>query len=96
MLIGFYSINTGKGEPFTRLSQKAIAFSVNMCYFKYSHYKNKHKGTTTMTKILSIKAAQFDEAFRAISLSTWNRPRTNQELRSFLSRREAAVDGVEL
>lgn len=44
MLIGFYSINTGKGEPFTRLLQKAIAFSVNMCYFKYSHYKNKHKG----------------------------------------------------
>ncbi len=49
-----------------------------------------------MTKILSIKAAQFDEAFRAISLSTWNRPRTNQELRSFLARREAVVDSVEL
>ena len=41
MLIGFYSINTGKGEPFTRLLQKAIAFFVNMCYFKYSHYKKQ-------------------------------------------------------
>jgi len=49
-----------------------------------------------MTKILSVKAAEFEEAFKAISLSTWNRPRTNDELRTFLSRREAAVKSVEL
>ncbi|MDB5183778.1 MAG: hypothetical protein JWO07_459 [Candidatus Saccharibacteria bacterium] len=49
-----------------------------------------------MTKLLSIKATQFEEAFKAISLSTWNRPRTNEELRSFLSRREAATQSVEL
>jgi hypothetical protein len=77
--------------------QKGIAFSARICYFKDSHSpKPTNKGTTTMTKLLSIKATQFEEAFKAISLSTWNRPRTNEELRSFLSRREAATQSVEL
>jgi hypothetical protein len=49
-----------------------------------------------MTKLLSIKASQFEKEFKALSLSTWNRPRTNEELRSFLSRREAATQNVEL
>lgn len=49
-----------------------------------------------MTKLLSIQATKFDEAFKAISLSTWNRPRTNSELRSFLARREEAVRSIEL
>jgi hypothetical protein len=49
-----------------------------------------------MTKLLSIKASQFEEAFKSISLSTWNRPRTNEELRSFLNRREAATHDVVL
>jgi hypothetical protein len=49
-----------------------------------------------MTKILSIKAAQFEKAFKSISLSTWNRPRTSNELQSFLARREAATNSIEL
>ncbi len=49
-----------------------------------------------MTKILSTKTAEFEKAFRVISLATWNRPRTSAELRAFLARREAAVDNVEL
>jgi hypothetical protein len=49
-----------------------------------------------MTKIISIKAMEFEKAFKTISLATWNRPRTNTELRSFIERREAVVDSVEL
>lgn len=49
-----------------------------------------------MTKLLSIQATKFDEAFKAISLSTWNRPRTSSELRTFLARREEAVRSIEL
>ncbi len=49
-----------------------------------------------MTKLLSFKAAQFEKEFKVLSLSTWNRPRTSSELQSFLSRREAATQGVEL
>ncbi len=48
-----------------------------------------------MTKILSTKVVEFEEAFKAISLATWNRPRTDSELRAFLSRREAVVDAAE-
>jgi hypothetical protein len=29
-------------------------------------------------------------------MATWNRPRTNSEIQSFLSRREAAVESIEL
>lgn len=49
-----------------------------------------------MTKIISIKAMEFEKAFKSISLATWNRPRTNTELRAFRARREAATDTVEL
>lgn len=38
----------------------------------------------------------FEQAFNAISLATWNRPRTDAEIQSFLTRRQAAVDSVEL
>ena len=46
-------------------------------------------------KRLSNESA-FEQAFNAISLATWNRPRTNSELRTFLARRESVVDTVEL
>lgn len=49
-----------------------------------------------MTKLLSTQTTRFEEAFKAISLSTWNRPRTSSELQSFLARREEAVRSVEL
>lgn len=38
----------------------------------------------------------FEQAFNTISLATWNRPRTDSELRTFLARRESVVDAVEL
>jgi hypothetical protein len=40
--------------------------------------------------------AAFEQAFNAINLATWNRPRTSNELQDFLARREAVVDSVEL
>jgi len=49
-----------------------------------------------MTKLLLASESAFEQAFSAISLATWNRPRTNSELQTFLSRREAIVDNVEL
>lgn len=49
-----------------------------------------------MTKLLLASETAFEEAFSSIALATWNRPRTDTELRSFLSRREAVVDAVEL
>lgn len=49
-----------------------------------------------MTKLLLASEAAFEAAFSSISLATWNRPRTDSELHSFLSRREAVVDSVEL
>ena len=49
-----------------------------------------------MTKIITKRNVEFEEAFKAISLSTWNRPRTTNELMSFLERREAVVEAVEL
>lgn len=48
-----------------------------------------------MTKIFK-KEAMFEQAFRSIELATWNRPRTTTELQSFLARREAVVETVEL
>jgi len=38
----------------------------------------------------------FERAWSVISLATWNRPRTDSEIQSFLSRREAAIETVEL
>ncbi len=48
-----------------------------------------------MTKVLKKESA-FEEAFRSIELATWNRPRTDSELQSFLTRREAVVVDVEI
>ncbi len=48
-----------------------------------------------MTRIITNKAAAFEQAFQAISLATWNRPRTTNELRSFLDRRQEAIDFAE-
>lgn len=41
------------------------------------------------------KANKFEEALDALSLASWNRPRSTNELLSFLDRREAAVEMVE-
>jgi len=49
-----------------------------------------------MTKLLPKKAADFEQAITALSLATWNRPRSTNELRAFLERREAVVDTVDL
>ncbi|MFZ2544898.1 MAG: hypothetical protein WAW80_02895 [Candidatus Saccharimonadales bacterium] len=42
------------------------------------------------------KESTFEKAFRSIELATWNRPRTSNEIESFLSRREQIVVDVEL
>jgi len=44
----------------------------------------------------TVNEAAFERAFDAISLATWNRPRTDSELQSFLARREAVVETVDL
>lgn len=49
-----------------------------------------------MTKLLPKRVAEFEQAFTALSLATWNRPRSTGELHAFLARREAVVDTVEL
>jgi hypothetical protein len=49
-----------------------------------------------MTKIISNKSAEFEEAFRSLSLATWNRPRSSSELQSFVASREQRLSGVEL
>lgn len=51
--------------------------------------------TTTMTKLLLSSEFAFEKAFEAINQATWNRPRTDDEIQSFLSRREAIVNNVE-
>lgn len=38
-----------------------------------------------MTNV-SINETDFEEAFQAITLATWNRPRSNVELRNFVRR----------
>ena len=58
--------------------------------------KSKERRSTTMTKIISSKSAEFEEAFRSLSLATWNRPRSSSELQSFVARREQRLSGVEL
>lgn len=49
-----------------------------------------------MTKLLMASEAVFEQAFSAINLATWNRQRTDGELKTFLSRREAATADIEL
>jgi len=49
-----------------------------------------------MTKLLLASESAFEQAFSAISLATWNRPRTDNEIQSFLSRREAITSDIEL
>lgn len=39
---------------------------------------------------------EVEDALHAISLATWNRPRSTVELHSFLTRREAIVEDIEL
>jgi hypothetical protein len=47
-----------------------------------------------MTKA-SINETDFEEALNAINLATWNRPRSVNELRSFVRRHHDALLDVE-
>lgn len=49
-----------------------------------------------MTKLFLSSELAFEKAFQAINQATWNRPRTDDEIKSFLARREAVVDTIEL
>ena len=42
------------------------------------------------------KELAFEKAFRSIELATWNRQRTNNEIQSFLTRREKVVEDAEI
>ncbi len=44
----------------------------------------------------STSEVEFETALRSINLSTWNRQRSDTEIRSFLTRRQAVVEAVEL
>lgn len=48
-----------------------------------------------MTRITRLERS-FEEAFDSIRLATWNRTRTNSELRSFVSRHHDALLDIEL
>ena len=39
---------------------------------------------------------KFEQALDALALATWNRPRSTNEIRSFLDRREAVVQTVDV
>lgn len=49
-----------------------------------------------MSTSTSVNETEFEQALSAISLATWNRPRSDSEIRSLLARRHAVVDGIEL
>ncbi|AKM80443.1 MAG: hypothetical protein UW38_C0001G0596 [Candidatus Saccharibacteria bacterium GW2011_GWC2_44_17] len=40
--------------------------------------------------------AQFEDALKALTLSTWNRVRSQEELSSFIDRRHTALTDIEL
>ena len=67
----------------------------HMLIYVHKPIKTNKKGTITVTRVFK-KEAMFEQAFRSIELATWNRPRTSAELQSFLTRREAVVETVEL
>ena len=48
-----------------------------------------------MTKKANTQTSKFEAAFQAISLATWNRPRSTVELQSFIDRREALISDAE-
>ncbi|USN96708.1 MAG: hypothetical protein H6797_00705 [Candidatus Nomurabacteria bacterium] len=43
----------------------------------------------------SQRVSKLEQALDALSLATWNRPRSTNELQAFLNRREAVVETVE-
>lgn len=67
-----------------------IPLSTNKTNKKGSHH------TVKKANKFEKVAQEFEHAFEVISLATWNRVRTNDELRSFIERREAVVEYVEL
>lgn len=48
-----------------------------------------------MKKLAQLESA-FEEAYDRIALATWNRPRTNAELRDFVRRHHDALVDVDL
>lgn len=48
-----------------------------------------------MKKLTQVEAA-FEEAYDRIALATWNRPRTNEELRDFVQRHHDTLIDVKL
>lgn len=49
-----------------------------------------------MKKTVTKLETAFEEAFDKIALATWNRPRTDEELHSFVQSRHEALVDVEL
>lgn len=49
-----------------------------------------------MTNHSNQKVTKFERALQTITLSTWNRQRTPNELQSFLARREAELSDIQL
>jgi hypothetical protein len=57
--------------------------------------KQKEKEPPQVKKIAKLEKT-FEEAFDKIALATWNRPRTDEELHSFVQSRHEALADVEL
>jgi hypothetical protein len=61
-----------------------------------ANHENKKKEQTHMTTVTTDATAEFEEAFHAISVATWNRPRSTSELRAFVRRHhDSLVDAAE-
>lgn len=49
-----------------------------------------------MTNILSGRTIEFNKTIKNLSLASWNRPRSSNELKAFVSRRQAALEAANL
>ena len=45
---------------------------------------------------MAQKVSKFEQALDALSMASWNRTRSTNELRSFLDRREAVLETVDI
>ncbi|MCA9334919.1 hypothetical protein KC953_02135 [Candidatus Saccharibacteria bacterium] len=45
---------------------------------------------------MAQKVSKFEQALDALSMASWNRARSTNELRSFLDRREAVLETVDI
>lgn len=66
-----------------------------MIVYIHNQQKTKNERVHHMTKLLLSSELAFEKALETLNESSWNRSRTDDEIRSFLARREAAVDAVE-